>query len=91
MRFRRGQKSTSPEHWEVSSTALAILRELNLCSLGTNTCTLAVDMGVSEHEGYLNLGPYNEDPTIQGTILGSSISETPIFRSYVWPRLSVEV
>ena len=77
MRFRRGQKSTSPEHWEVSSTALAILREQNLCSLGTNTCTLAVDMGVSENEGYLKVGPYNEDPTIEGTILGSSIFGNP--------------
>ena len=30
-------------------------------------------MGVSENRGYLILGPYNKDPTIYGTILGSPI------------------
>ena len=28
-------------------------------------------MGVSENKGYLISGPYNKDPTIWGTILGS--------------------
>ena len=30
-------------------------------------------MGVSENQGYLILGPYNKDPTIWGTILGSPV------------------
>ena len=30
-------------------------------------------MGVSENEGTLSGGPYNKDPTISGTILGSPI------------------
>ncbi|CAE7812270.1 unnamed protein product [Symbiodinium sp. CCMP2592] len=33
----------------------------------------AEDLGVSENRGTLFWGPYNKDPTIQGTILGSPI------------------
>ena len=35
-------------------------------------------MGLSKNKGYLNLGgPYNKDPTIKGTILGSPIFGNP--------------
>ena len=34
-------------------------------------------MGLSEDEGTLFWGPYNKDPTIKGTILGSPILGSP--------------
>ena len=34
-------------------------------------------MGLSENSGTLFWGPYNEDPTIWGTILGSPIFGNP--------------
>ena len=34
-------------------------------------------MGVSHNKGTLNWGPYNKDPTICGTILGSPIFGNP--------------
>ena len=34
-------------------------------------------MGVSENQGTLFWGPYNKDPTIWGTILGSPIFGNP--------------
>ena len=47
-------------------------------------------MGVSENNGYLILGSFNKDPTIQGTIVGYPISETPICRSGIeWLGLRV--
>ena len=35
-------------------------------------------MGVSENRGASFWGPYNKDPTMWGTILGSLFSETPM-------------
>ena len=37
-------------------------------------------MGVSHNKGTLNWGPYNKDPTIWGTILGSPIFGNPPYR-----------
>ena len=47
-------------------------------------------MGVSENKGYLILGPYNKDPTIEGTILGSPIFGTSqIITFTIWGFLIV--
>ena len=40
-------------------------------------CTARTDMGLSENWGTLFGGPYNKDPTIEGTILGSPIIGNP--------------
>ena len=40
-------------------------------------------MGVSENRGYLNLGPYDKDPTIYGAILGSPTFGNPHIRGHV--------
>ena len=34
-------------------------------------------MGVSNSKGYLFWGPYNKDPTISGTLLGSPVFGNP--------------
>ena len=36
-----------------------------------------LDVGLSEDKGYLFCGPYIEDLTVQGTILGSPIFGNP--------------
>ena len=43
-----------------------------------HSATSTDNLGLSENEGTLLWGPYNEDPAIKGTILGSLFSETPI-------------
>ena len=48
----------------------------------------AVDMGVSHNKGTLNWGPYNKDPTIWGTILGSPIFGNPHMKSHPGVRAS---
>ena len=39
----------------------------------TGAASSPVDLGVSENKGTLFWGPYNKDPTIWGTILGSPV------------------
>ena len=52
------------------------------------TCTRLCgrNMGVSENRGTLFWGPYNKDPTIEGTILGSPIVGNSHIYIYIWPN-----
>ena len=52
---------------------------LEICRTAhTNTlCILSQLMGVSESKGTFFWGPYNKDPTIQGTISGAPIFGNP--------------
>ena len=43
-------------------------------------------MGVSENEGYLILGPFYKDPTIQGSILRSPIFGNSHIEVNGWPE-----
>ena len=72
------------------------LKVYTLAVGGSSSCTtqrltnrpkagLVYDLGLSENWGYLVWGgPYNKDPTIQGTILGSPIFGNPHLSMMYW-------
>ena len=48
-------------------------------------------MGGSHNKGTLNWGPYNKDPTILGTIFGSSIFGNPQTEGHMKPPREPEL